>query len=486
MKEEKSSKAKIKKSKGIKKLETIKKVKNSPNSFNFLSFMHDFTQALLIVAVIILLTVSFMIVGGQKKIKEANKGFGEDYFSVLDDTKVIKKNNNFFGNIFSGSDEVGKTNGQYGLGDSEAGMSAGAGAPGRSEEGIFYGTVESSFDISFPAPEFDTYKYNYNYTGGDFSLFPSEVNVLRRINPDLSKEFVSSFSNKKISFFDMKKFKNLGIHNLTINEDVEYGYSIYLGLKDGTFSIYKNWDKWPNIDSLCRGYDSSCYQRNQLSIADMLSDEEITSIADQFLENYGISLENYGAGEVQNYWMENYLLAEDKTAFYIPETISVIYPLKIEGKEVYEEYGQKSGLTVEVDVKAKKGAGVYNLFYQHYESSAYNSETDKNNILEKMKQGGMSPDYYYQEGTKVKNIDVEIGNPSLSMVKLWYSDSNDFRSYEIYVPAYVFPVLSVSDSSYFYKKNIIVPAVKEFFNRGQGTISLPAIMEDQPEVKPSF
>jgi hypothetical protein len=443
------------------------------SSFNFLGFMNDFAQALIITSVFILLTVSFIIVGGQKKSSEFNYLSGQGYFDILSDTKVVKKDKGFFGTLnFSSAGQSDLAGGRQS--DGVLGMGSTGNIPTIDMEKDI-SSVRNDLAIIYPGERIE---YNYIYVGEDFNLLPEEVDVYRRVDLDLSRQFANLFSDKKISFFDLRKFRNININNLTINEDREYGYSIYLGLKDGQFSLYKNWEKWPNIDKLCRGYNYECYQSYSLTINDVLSDEDIIGLSDDFLREYGISLDNYGAGEVQKYWMRDYILSEDKASFYMPESIMVTYPLLINGLEVYEESGEKVGLNVEVDMREKRVAGVHNLFYQHYESSAYNSENDKENILKMVENGGIYSTYdYYGDSPITKTIDIQIGTPAIKMVRVWNYDEMTMRGYEIYVPAYVFPVISESEPSYFYRKNIVIPAVKDFFNNNRA-YPLPIMYED--------
>lgn len=453
-------------SKTIKIAEDFSKNKNQEISFNILGFMNDFAQALVIASVLILLTISFIIVGGQKASKEIAIENNQNSFNILGDVKVVKKEKGFFGTLLMSATGKQESSNVAGMGSSET-------LAVRSADGKMMAGVSTDMGIM---PPMEITKYSYKYVGEDFELFPAEVDVYKKINPDLSEEVARNFTNQKISFFDLKKFKNINVNNLTINEDRDYGYSLYLGLKDGNFSVYKNWEKWPSVDKLCRGLDNSCYQNYQLSVNDVLSDEETIKIANEFLSEYDISLNNYGPGEVQKNWMREYTMSSDKASFYIPDSVSVIFPLKIEGKNIYEEYGSKFGLTVEVDMREKKVASVYNLFYQYYESSSYATESDKESIMKMVNQGGLYPDYNYEypEDVTVKDVEIKIGTPTLEMVKLWNYNNEEMNGYELYVPAYVFPVISEDESVYFYKKNIIIPAVKDFFNNNNN----PVIMYD--------
>ncbi len=452
----------------------VKKTKNNSQkqeSNKVLNFMADFTQALLITAVIVLLTISFIVVGNQKKLIQYSNQSSGGYFNALEDVKIVKKGKAFFGDLYLSSQSSRDVAG-YGEGGSSLAQNN---EPAISTDGNM--AVDKAVSSSiYPWPG-ENYRYNYVYVGDDFSLFEDEVDVYRKINPDFSKDFAGLFSDKKIGFFDMKKFRNITLNNISINEDRDFGYSIYLGLKDGSFSIYKNWERWPSPEKFCGGYNYECIRGYQLGIDEILPDNDIVNIANKFLNDYNISLKNYDEPEVQKYWLREYLLSSDKSSFYIPDVISVVYPLKINGQVVHEEYGQKSGLVVEVDMREKRVSGVYNLAYQYYESSTYSTERDKNVILNIVKQGGRYPDYYYGEGEGL-TIDINLGTPTLGLMKVWNFDEKEMKGYEVFVPAYIFPVLSESAPSYFYRRNIVVPAVKDFFINDREVVPLPVIMDE--------
>lgn len=483
MDKKQNKKVSVKKGLKEKKAETapLKKAVKKTDKSSSLNLMSDFSQALVITSIIILLTISFVVVGMQKKIALLKINENQNYFGVLDEVKIVKKAKASFGNLAtnyssdaSGSKEINLALGMGGRDISQVSSNDSVVTSGDA-------TSQASYDLDAKmiAPV-DLVKYNYIYVGEDFSLLPGEVEVYKKITPDLSKEFSSLFSDKKISFFDLKNFSDISVNNLTINEDRDYGYSIYLGLQDGNFSLYKNWEKWPNLDRLCAatGYEASCYEQNRLTVGDILPDQEILNIVNKFLVDYDISLDNYGDGVVQKSWLKYYITNNSEQSIYIPESISVVYPLKINESMVYEEYGNSSGLTVEVDMKERRVVGLYGLSYQYYESSLYDTETDKEVIMKIVNQGGRYPDYFYYEGSDYKNIDIEIGTPTLGMVKIWQYDNNYSNGYELFVPAYIFPVISESESSYFNKQNIVVPAAKDFFIQESDINPMPIIMRD--------
>jgi len=480
--EKKKNKKPLTKKPSVKKPSVKKSVTHST-----LNLMSDFSQALVITSVIILLTISFVVVGMQKKNALLTINESQEYFGALDEVKIIKKAKSSFGSLaistVSDSNLARDSKQVVGMG--------GADSVSVVQNNLISSEMSSEeaahdLDGKMIAPV-DLVKYNYIYVGEDFSLLPEEVEVYRKITPDLSKEFSNLFSGKKISFFDLKKFSDISINNLTINEDRDYGYSIYLGLQEGNFSIYKNWQKWPSLDRACAMAEdlTSCYEQNRLTVGDVLPDQEILNISNKFLADYDINLDNYADGVVQKSWLKYYIANNSEQSIYIPESVSVIYPLKINGVMVYEEYGNFSGLTVEVDMKERRVSGLYGLSYQYYESSLYDTETDRDAIIKIVNQGGRYPDYLYYEKEDYKNIDIEVGTPSLGLVKIWQYNDNYSKGYEVFVPAYIFPVVSESESSYFNKENIVVPAVKDFFIRGSEINPRPIIMRDVESISVS-
>lgn len=309
--------------------------KDKSKSNMTLSFMYDLAQAFVIAAVILLLTISFFVVGQQKNVNKKHSS-NKNYFSALEDTKIVKRERGFFGGLMfqEANSEDGKISAMGSAGDVGS---------------IAYEELDSKIML---AP-YEEQKYNYIYAGADFDLFPSEVDVFKRIDPDFSKDLNSDLSRKKISFLDFGKLKNINVDSLTVNEDREYGYSIYLGLKDGSFSFYKNWERWPSLDKICGGYNQFCYENNKFKIENVLSDIEIINISNEFLQKYGLNLSTYSFPEIQNYWMNEYEMSVDKDSYYISETVNVIYPLKINGVNVYNDFGQKIGVSVEVDMREK-------------------------------------------------------------------------------------------------------------------------------------
>jgi hypothetical protein len=413
-----------------------------------LDMVNDLAQALVITSFLFLLTISFILVGIEKKVYEAKSIAQTDKTEEDSSAYIAEKGENFFGKLFSDSFQVGDIETAIGLGDDIRG--------------------ESTRDSMEPAvpdigimPIIQPIKYNYVYTGPEIPNIPENMNVYRRTKPDLRKEFVPNLNQSSL-LFDARKIEDVKIDNLNIKEDKDYGYSFYLNLKDASFSINKNWEKWPQDKN---------YQR--IEINEVLSDQEILDISERFLNYYGINLSNYKEGSVQKNWMRSYLLSENKDSFYIPETVSVTYPLTINEMVVYGGQGNEYGLTLSIDMRERKVTSLYNLYYHQFEASSYPTTGNLENILDKLNSRNS-----YLENEEIDIIEIEIGEPKLGLLKSWHYDENITESYNIYVPAYIFPVISESKPSYFNQENIVVPVIEDFFRANQGGGVMPMPMRD--------
>ncbi|MEK7681151.1 MAG: hypothetical protein AAB348_03870 [Patescibacteria group bacterium] len=312
--------------------------------------------------------------------------------------------------------------------------------------------------------------YTFEYKGEPLVLAEDKMDVLRRIKNTavVSGELNSILANAGFNAMDWGKLSGMKLQNISMTEDKKGGFSIYIGVEEGSISINKNYD-------YVRCMSLDCGPR-PLKESDMPSDETIIGLADKFLSEYGINKDDYGKPEVQNDWRV-YLgmaSAEMKPDFYYPETISVIYSQMLNGKEVYDESGNKTGLVVNVDIREMKGAGLWNLFSQKHEASAYEVEKDTTRLVKLAEQGGFRRGYYYAEGTvdssedgqvEVKKNVIELGTPTIGFVKMWIYNENNGQ--EMIVPAYIFPIVKKPDDIYFYQKNVVVPLIKEILDQDQ-------------------
>ena len=96
---------------------------------------------------------------------------------------------------------------------------------------------------------------------------------------------------------------------------------------------------------------------------------------------------------------------------------------------------------------------------QNYISSNYEIENSSEKIIAIAEKGGLRQTFKYPEATKT--IDIELGTPTLGLIKYYQYNRDKMESSELLVPAYIFPITDIPEETYFYQENIVVPLVKE-------------------------
>jgi len=303
-------------------------------------------------------------------------------------------------------------------------------------------------------------EYNYTYSGEDFELSDSSVSVLRRVKGEVgSSGIVQQIKSMNIGIGDLSSFTNTKIQNLSFYEDKDFGYYVDVNFREGMISIYENWEKWSNPLSRCT--DERCYNDNRLTIQDVPSDDELLSIANAFLSDYGINAQLYASPEIIDDWRKVYESTGDESSVWVPDQITIRYPMLVDGEKIYDQGGNIVGLNVNVNVRYKRASGVYNLRVNKFESSEYEAITDVKKIIAYAEQGGMTgPVFYESNGMTNVGENVELGTPEKVMVQI-YNYSNGLSN-ELLVPALRFPILNKSDdATFFWRNSVIVPLAKE-------------------------
>jgi hypothetical protein len=305
--------------------------------------------------------------------------------------------------------------------------------------------------------------YNYVYKGDDFEV--SSNGLVYRMTSNNSLGSLDNVIGNMNLGLDLKKFSNMKVNNIQISEDRQFGYSLYIDFIQNTFSINMNWEKWPTIESA--------------NLTQLPPDSQILAISDKFLANYGIDMGRYAKGEI----MQNQgVIANEKVL--APETgagtqsiarpiysqyVSVVYPLMIDGQEVYDQGGQKYGLTVGIDLGYNRVTNVYNIITGKFESSKYDIESDPGVLIKAAEEGGLNAyNYYYSD---VQNSpDIELGSPKQGLVMMWKTEEGKANSIQLFVPSLIFPVRSNQGQNYFYQNNVIVPLVGGIMDQNGGGI----------------
>jgi len=335
-------------------------------------------------------------------------------------------------------------------------------------------------DVKMLPPEYMT-KYNYVYAGEDFSFIDPSVAVLRREKSFGSEELSSVLDKVSFGLFDASKLSNAKVQNLSLAEDRDGGYIVDFNSYEGIISMYENWQKMMPIN-----YEA----QPRLAESDVPSDEKLVEVTNDFMARYGINLTNYGAPKVNKNWRIGIMGGAADAEIWIPDTMTVQYPLVVDGKEVWEQGGYElSGLSVNVNIRTMKVSSFYGLQTQNYQSSAYAAETDKDRLLKFALQGDLwSQGNYPVENFQVKEVEVKLGTPRVEYMRYWKYDGN--QSIELLVPALVFPVLETTpaDGS-FYKSAVVIPLVREILDSvtaeaGGGVTPPPVILMDEAVTEP--
>ncbi len=330
-----------------------------------------------------------------------------------------------------------------------------------------------SKDFAMPAPA-EIVEYKYVYKGDPFEL-PTELPEVLRRKKGLYTSAGSELLSKTIRFgqIDFDKFSKLGLQNLTLAEDREFGYMLYFDLLNGSLSISENYEKWQSIRPVCA--KGACPEPKRIKYEDVPSDDAIIKKASDFAEEYQIDLASFGEPSVQNDWRKQYEHENDKANFWIPDTATVVYPYMIGGSTVYDESGNPYGLSININLLAGKVSGVWNLYSQNYEKSAYSLVENVDEIKKYAEQGGFR-NYYYATGENTsKMVEVELGTPVLGYMQYW--NYTEGKSEELAVPAYIFPIVNKPENGIFWKKNVVVPLLKELLEDNNDNRPMPLMME---------
>ena len=303
--------------------------------------------------------------------------------------------------------------------------------------------------------------YKYVYKGEEFDLSEAvDMEVLKRVKDTRALGKMDKLLGSiDFELFDVGSFEDLKLKNFSMAEDRDYGYYINVNLDEKTININENWVKWP------RGIVE------QLTLDDMPNDEQLIKIASKFLREHKINTEFYGEPEVWGDWKDFYAQSE-----YMPDSVSIVYPLKIGGKIVYDVGGNKQGLMVRVSIRYNRVVGVSGLNTQMYEGSKYALETDLEKILQIAEKGGSAWGPVFGEdtlrpGSGPSAVELELGEPVVSYVQHWKHDG--YTSEELLAPAVIFPVIN-NEPGLWNMRGVVVPLVKELLEEN-GNISAPVM-----------
>lgn len=294
----------------------------------------------------------------------------------------------------------------------------------------------------------EVYKYSYSW---ELNLeIPAQMPVYKKITwKNISTQVANYFKNIDFNGIKLGNFSEIWVSNVSLNENKEYGYSLNIDFENGSFSLYKNWAKWPQRD----------WTTN--SKQNFVSEEEVLQIAWDFIQKYKIDLGKYGNPEVEKKYLSVLRSYESSKIApeYINNTTTVIYPLLIDENKIVEEYGQVSWVRLEIDLIEKKVTSLNGLHINNYEKSAYNIETSKENILKIANVWWR----FWLENEIPKNakyIDILLKNPTLQYISTYKYEN--FSQEQFLIPAVVFEIEKAWVENYYWD-TITVPLVKDFY-----------------------
>jgi len=303
--------------------------------------------------------------------------------------------------------------------------------------------------------------YSFNYQGEPLDLSEVSNTVYRRIKNQNGFTVASLLSGLEIDAIKLKSFSNLKATYISLAEDKPFGLTASFDFNDDSVSIYSNWEKWANPErDNCQ--DEACWSRFRTKYEDIPEDSIAIQATNDFLTNLGVDLSRYGEAKVNNSWLRWYEQTADKTNYYFPETVNVVYPLLIDGQEVSNSAGEPDGLLVNYNILEKRVSDASTFTPYNYEASEYEIETSSDRLIGLAEAGGwnQSNHYFYDsaEGVEVVNRELGLGTPRQGLIRFWTYQNN--ASQELFAPALIFPVLN-APADYYGSSNVIVPLTQD-------------------------
>ncbi len=275
----------------------------------------------------------------------------------------------------------------------------------------------------------------YEYDGAELKLTESQGIVLKRT--------MGEESSKQLS--DLVK--------IDLSESKKAGYVISINAEEGLISINKTEQKWVKQESTPATTNIS-----KTVQPPALEDDVLISITNAFIKDHGIDTSTYSAPIVQT------------------GSTTVLYPINLNSKEVYDLDGTRYGMHISVDTTEKKVQSVKNITSQIYESSKYPLETDSEKIISVI----TSLDTPIKKGSAVSAKKVLLDTPKNIFMRYWSYDEETGTTTELYVPSLLFPIKNPEKSAQ-RPQFVLIPLVKDFLAKGKGNAFVPESMLASPE-----
>ncbi|MBM3231008.1 hypothetical protein FJZ28_01640 [Candidatus Peregrinibacteria bacterium] len=352
-------------------------------------------------------------------------------------------------------------------------QSAGGGAGGATGmEGMEY-REESGTDAKMIAPVepgmYQPISVDFIYKG-EITLPEDDVLVMRREMPKTEANASLLKGTFASSLIDVSKLPNLPLQSVNLGRTDFGSFNVTVDFLNGTVSMYKNIDYSSRPESTCS--DEACFARYRVKMSDIPSEKELFAMTDKFMKEYAIDRRNLGEPMTQDDWRYWYETSTDKTNYWFPEQLSVIYPYEINGKPVFDEWGNPVGVNVTFDIRENGVTGVWGLQTMDFTSSSYTAADDLDAVMKVVRKGGRNE----WRDPAAKIVEASVKEPVDVYVQINVWDQKSMFGETLYVPAVAFPVTSMPMEAGLVRKYVVVPLAKEFLTVPQDPVGIPRPM----------
>lgn len=332
-----------------------------------------------------------------------------------------------------------------------------------------------------PAEEYiyDRPRFTYN---GELPELAATGDVYRRVKTPITG-IGNSLASANLGFLNLSQFENSQVTQFSLTQAGSYGYQIYVDMREGTVSINQDWMSWPQNPA-------GVYE--PLSATSIPDDAALIATANAFLSDHGISTEVYGEPIVDRRWSVVHpymkgteMVTDDLKIRWAPDTITVMYPLELNGLTVYDQSGFPYGLSVSVNAREQRVSSVWNLTTLNYQASSYDLVTDAKQILDAASFGDIYYAAPFGQDPNERIRDLTLADPTLVLMQTWHSTENGMGE-ELLVPALRFPVIADAEGYMGYREAVVVPLVKDLIQPiyrimdAAGGVATPAAVSNPP------
>lgn len=305
--------------------------------------------------------------------------------------------------------------------------------------------ANSTWDVKIlPYDPYEITQQRYIYTWSLPTNF-TWLTIYKWINNLVEDEKLKNMLwSLQLEEFDLSKLDNITLTNLSIKEKKEKWFRINLDFEWWYISVY-------------RDYNSN-YQLNQApKNIERLSNEQALEIAQEFIIKYKINVSKYWEPYVENSSMIMYKSASND---FTDPYVQVVYPTKIDWKNVNERYWQNAWLRISVSSETKSIEWFSVKIEKLEKTNDASYINDKSRLENIILKGWNDYNFVYESGYTIKYQDIKLVNPKIEYVKV-DTYVNWINTY--YSPAIVFETIKSDDQNMYIQDKIIVPLIDKAY-----------------------